>query len=262
MLLAIDIGNTTVSLGVFQGERLCATWKLATDARKTPDEYALILTSLLPLKDVQVAQISAIAMCSVVPPLTPTFQELSHSIFKVDPLVVGTGVKTGIRILYDNPHDVGADRIVDATAAFRIYGGPAIVVDFGTATVFDAISADGDYLGGAISPGLQVAAESLFKTTSQLRRVELTRPRAAIGKNTVHSMQSGLIFGYVGLVEGMVRHFLNELGPESHVIATGGYANLISKETSLLTVVDQNLTLHGLRFIYDMNRGVSASQGD
>lgn len=261
MLLAIDIGNTNIVLGVFRKERLEATWRIATDTRRMPDEYALAISSLLPMKGIAREEITDAALCSVVPPLTPVFEELCKKLFGMAPLVVGTGVKTGVRILYDNPRDVGADRVVDAAGAFRRYGGPAIVVDFGTATVFDAISKDGEYLGGAISPGVNVAAESLFLTTSQLRRVELVRPKTAIGKNTVHAMQSGLVLGYVGLVEGMVRRFKAELGGQAKVVATGGLAGLIAKETDVLDVVDPDLTLFGLRCIYDLNKGAATDGG-
>ena len=261
MLLAIDIGNTNITLGVFQKEQLQATWRIATDTHRMQDEYALTLCTLLPMKGISPQQITATALCSVVPPLTLAFDELCRNLFEVEPLIVGTGVKTGVHILYDNPRDVGADRVVNAAAAFRLYGAPVIIVDFGTATVFDAISREGDYLGGAIAPGLQVAAESLFLSTSQLRRVELVRPKAAIGKNTINSMQSGLIFGYVGLVEGMVKRFKAELGSEARVVATGGNAQLLAQETPLLEVIDPNLTLQGLRYIYDLNRGVPAEGG-
>ena len=173
MLLALDIGNTNISLGVFRGEDLKATWRIATDAARMPDEYGLLLSQLLPLRGVAPDEIDAVSLCSVVPPLTPTFVQLCQSYLGVSPLVVGTGTKTGIRILYDNPRDVGADRIADAAAALNLYGGPVIIVDFGTGTVFDAVSKEGDYLGGAIAPGMYVAADALFHSTAQLRRVEL-----------------------------------------------------------------------------------------
>ena len=213
MLLAVDIGNTNISLGVFLKEDLKANWRIATDTRRMTDEYGLILNQLLPLRRIDPSQVSSVAICSVVPPLTPTFVQLCQAYFGVSPLIVGSGTKTGVRILYDNPRDVGTDRIVDAAAALTLYGGPVIIVDFGTATVFDAISEGGDYLGGAISPGISVAADALFHSTSQLRRVELNRPPAAIGKNTIHALQSGLILGYAEMVKGMVARFKAELGP-------------------------------------------------
>lgn len=254
MLLAVDIGNTNVTLGVFNGEHLGASWRLSTDPRRLPDEYALQLSELLPMKGIALGDIDAVAVCSVVPPLTPVFEEASRTLFGVEPLIVGAGVRTGVRIRYDSPHDVGADRVVDAAAAYHIHGGPAIVVDFGTATVFDAISADGAYLGGAIAPGLSVAAESLYQSTSMLRRVEMTAPDTAIGTNTVHSMQSGLVLGYAGLVEAMVRRFREELGdPGATVIGTGGLAEVMARETQVFDVIDQELTLRGLAYIFELN---------
>jgi len=199
-------------------------------------------------------QVSGIAMASVVPPLTRTFEALCRDYFGQEPLVVDVGVKTGVRIRYDNPREVGADRVVNAAAAYRLYGGPACVVDFGTATTFDAISREGDYLGGAIAPGIVISAEALFRYAAKLPRVDLVRPPRVIGTNTVHSMQSGLIFGYVGLVEGMVARFRRELGEDMRVIATGGLAETIARETKVIQVVNPWLTLEGLRMIYEMNQ--------
>ena len=255
MLLAIDIGNTNINLGVFDRQCLKATWRIATDPRRLTDEYALLLSSVLELKGFTREHITGACLCSVVPPLTPTFEGVCEEYFKVSPLTVTAGVKTGVRILYDSPRDVGADRIVDAVAAFRLYGGPVIIVDFGTGTVFDAVSPQGDYLGGAIAPGINAAAEALFLGTSQLRRVELTPPSTAIGRNTVASLQSGLLLGYVGLVEGMVARFKNEMDPGARVVATGGLANVIAKETDVFDTINQDLTLIGLRMVYEMNRG-------
>ena len=254
MLLALDIGNTNISLGVFDGERLSASWRIATEPGRLADEYGAMLNQLLPLKGVSTDDVTAVALCSVVPPLTPTFVELCQSYLETEPLVVGAGTKTGVRVLYDNPRDVGADRIVDAAAGLALYGGPLIIVDFGTATVFDAISRDGEYLGGALAPGITVAADSLSHSTAQLRRVELTRPPAAIGKNTVQSMQSGLVLGSAEMVKGMVGRFDSELGGGCKVIATGGLAHLIEQEVQLFDAVDRDLTLTGLRIIHDLNR--------
>ena len=253
MLLALDIGNTNITLGVFRAKELKATWRIATDSARMADEYGLMLSQMLELKAVPAKEVDAIALCSVVPPLTPTFVELSEAYFGVTPLVVGSGTKTGIRILYDHPRDVGADRIVDATAALNLYGGPVIVVDFGTAAVFDAITADGEYLGGAIAPGMAVGADALFHSTSQLRRVELDSPPSAIGKNTVHAIQSGLVLGYAEMVKGMVTRFDSELGGGSRVIATGGLAEVIEREARIFDAVDPDLTLTGLRLIHEMN---------
>jgi len=193
-------------------------------------------------------------MASVVPPLTGTFQQACREYIGQTPLVVDAGVKTGVHIRYEDPKAVGADRVVDAAAVQHLYGGPACVVDFGTATTFDAISAEGNYLGGAIAPGIGIAAEALFQRTAKLPRVDLSRPPAAIGKNTVHAMQSGLLYGYVGLVEGMVDRFRAELGPEMKVIGTGGLTEIIAAETKVIQIVAPWLTLDGLRIIWDMNR--------
>ena len=254
MLLALDIGNSNITLGVFRGECLEATWRIATDTGRMPDEYGIMLNQLLPLRKVAPDDVHEVALCSVVPPLTPTFVELCETFFGVSPLVVGAGTRTGIRILYDNPRDVGADRIVDAAAALKLYGGPVIIVDFGTATVFDAVSKEGEYLGGALAPGISVAADALFHSTSQLRRVELDRPPAAIGRNTVHAMQAGLVLGYAEMVKGMVARFDQELGGGAKVVATGGLASLIDKEIDVFDAVDPNLTLIGLRLIHEMNK--------
>ena len=253
MLLTLDIGNTNITIGVFRDETLLATWRIATDASRMVDEYGATLNLLLPLKGVSKDDITAISMCSVVPPLTSTFVELCETYFDIAPLVVGAGTKTGIRISYDNPRDVGADRIVDAAAALMLYGGPAIIVDIGTATVFDAVTKDGEYLGGAIAPGMVIAADSLFHSTSQLRRVELTGPATAIGRNTVHALQSGLVLGYTDLVNGMVARFNQELGGGAKVIATGGLAGIIAKETDVFDEINPDLTLIGLRLVHDLN---------
>lgn len=253
MLLAIDIGNTNVTVGVFDGYDLRATFRLSTDTRKMPDEYALSVSQLLPLRGLSLGDIDAVAICSVVPPLTPSFTQLARTYFDVEPLEVGSGTRTGISVRYDSPRDVGADRIVDAAAAFSMYGGPVIIVDVGTATVFDAVSESGDYLGGAIAPGISIAADSLFHTTAMLRRVELAPPPAAIGRNTVHALQAGLVFGYSELVRGMVGRFRKELGERSKVVATGGLADVVAKESAIFDAIDPNLTLTGLRIVYELN---------
>ena len=260
MLLVIDVGNTNIVLGVYQGEELLAYWRAASDSSRMADEYAMLLYDLFKQKGLIPDLVRAIVVSSVVPPLTTTFEELSRRYFGIRPIVVGPGIKTGIRIVYDNPKEVGADRIVNALAAYRLYGGPCIVLDFGTATTFDAISRDGDYLGGAIAPGVIVATEALVQHAAKLPRVELVRPKSAIGKNTVASMQSGIIFGYVGLVEGLIKRFKQELGP-ARVIATGGLADLIARETPMIDLVDDKLTLHGLRMIYELNKGTEGASG-
>ena len=254
MLLAIDIGNTDITLGVFEGEKLRATWHIATGIHRRADEYAALLLNLLHHQTLDIADIKEIAMCSVVPPLVATFEELFQRYFHTSPLVVGAGVKTGVRIRLDNPREAGADRIVNAAAAHHLYGGPVIITDLGTATTFDTVSKEGDYLGGAIAPGISTAAEALFRQTAMLPRVELTRPKHAIGTNTISAMQSGLIFGYVGLVKGIVTRIQRELGEKATVVATGGYAELIAKETTVIDIVNPDLTLIGLRLIYLMNK--------
>ena len=254
MLLAIDIGNTNIILGVFEDNELRATWRIATGIHRMPDEYAALLLNLLHHQGLDISDIKKLALCSVVPPLTAIFEELSQRYFHVSPLVVGAGVKTGVRIRMDNPKEVGTDRIVNAAAAHHLYGGPIIIADLGTATTFDTVSKEGDYLGGAIAPGINIAAESLFTRAAALPRVELTRPERAIGTNTIAAMQSGLIFGYVGLVEGIVARIQLELPEKARVVATGGYAELIAKETSVIEIVNPDLTLIGLRLIYLMNR--------
>jgi len=253
MLLAIDIGNTDTTLGVFDGEELRATWHLATSIHRMSDEYAALLLNLMRQQGLDIPDIKAIALCSVVPPLISTFDELFQRYFHISPLVVGVGVKTGVRIRMDNPKEVGADRIVNAAAAHHLYGGPVIVADLGTASTFDTVSKEGDYLGGAIAPGIFTAAEALFTRAALLHRVELTRPKRAIGTNTIAAMQSGIIFGYVGLVEGIVARIQQELGEKAKVVATGGAAKLIAKETKVIDVVNPDLILIGLRLVYQMN---------
>jgi type III pantothenate kinase len=254
MLLCIDIGNTNITLGLYEGATLGPRWRLSTEHERMPDEFGLQVTGLLALAGKSAADISGVAMASVVPPLTGRWIETCRTYLKSNPLVIDAGVRTGVKIRYEDPRAVGADRIVDAAAAFRLYGGPACIVDFGTATTFDALSAEGEYLGGAIAPGIGVAAQALFQRTAKLPRVDIARPPAAIGRNTVHAIQSGLLFGYVGLVEGMVARFHQELGPEMKVIGTGGEVDLIARETKVIEILAPWLTLDGLRMIYEMNQ--------
>jgi type III pantothenate kinase len=254
MLLTIDIGNTNIVLGVFEGEELRATWRMATGINQMADEYAALLLNLLHHQSLDTSDIKEVALCSVVPPLTTTFVDLSQRYFYTTPLVVGAGVKTGVRIRMDNPREVGADRIADAAAAHHLYGGPVIVIDLGTATTFDIISKEGDYIGGIIATGIATAAEALFTRTAQLPRVELAPPKRVIGTNTVAAMQSGIIYGYASLVEGMLARIQKELGEKALVVATGGYATLIAKETTVIDKVNPDLTLIGLRLIYQMNK--------
>ncbi len=254
MLLAIDVGNTTVTLGVFQGDDLRATWRFATDVGRFDDEYGILMLNLLEHQGVSPEGIDEAVMACVVPDLEPVFQAICSRYFDVKALVVSAGIKTGLRILYDSPRDVGADRVADAVAAIHKYGAPLIVVDLGTATVFDAIGKDGDYLGGALAPGLGIASEALFQRAARLYRVELSRPPNAIGRNTITAMQSGILFGYVGLIEGVVTRMKQELGEGVTVIGTGGFAQTIAKETEIIDTVDPDLTLDGLRLIHELNR--------
>ena len=254
MLLCIDIGNTNITFGLYEGKTLGPSWRIRTIHEKMADEYGILLDQLFRNQGYRPEQVAGVAIASVVPPLTPVFERVGRDYVGQAPLVVDAGVRTGVRIRYDKPRDVGADRVVDAAAVRALYSVPACVVDFGTATTFDAVSAEGDYLGGAIAPGVGIAARALFERTAKLPRVELTRPPSVIGRNTPHAIQSGLLFGYVGLVEGMVARFKAELGAETHIIATGGLAEIIARETDVIDVVDPWLTLHGLRIIYELNQ--------
>ena len=254
MFLAIDIGNTNVTFGLFEGEKLRHTWRLATNVHKMPDEYAVLLLNLLQFKGISSSDINEVALCTTVPPLAPTFTEMLQNYFKITPIVVGAGLKTGVRIRFDNPREVGPDRIVNTVAGYKLYGGPTIVVDLGTATTFDTISKEGDFIGGAIAPGPMTAIESLFLRTSALPRVQLTHPAKAIGTNTIAAMQSGIMFGYAGLIEGVVTRIEKELGSKATVVATGGYGSIIAKETDIFDVVNPDITLIGLRMIYEMNK--------
>ncbi len=254
MLFVIDIGNTDITLGVFEDEHLRATWRMATGIHRLTDEYAALLLNLLQHRGIQTSDIKNVALCSVVPPLTVTFQQLFQRYFDVSPLVVTAGVKTGVRILMDNPREVGADRIVNAAAAHHLYGGPIIIADLGTATTFDTVSRKGDYLGGAIAPGIGTSVEALFLRAAKLPRVELIPPKRAIGTDSITALQSGIIFGYVGLVEGLVARIQKELDEKAKVVATGGFADIIAKETTVIDTVNPDLTLIGLRLIHQMNQ--------
>jgi type III pantothenate kinase len=254
MLLAIDIGNTNITLGLYPEQEIADAWRLATAHERMPDEYGLQLLGLLEHAECAPEMVDAVVLASVMPPLTGTFVQACRKYLDRSPLVVDAGVKTGVRIRYEDPKSVGADRVADAAAVQHLYGGPACIVDFGTATTFDAVSREGDYLGGAIAPGIGVASEALFQRTAKLPRVDLARPPAAIGRNTVNAIQSGLVFGYVGLVEGMVARFRAELGQDMHVIGTGGLAELIAPETSVIQHLAPWLTLDGLRIIWELNR--------
>jgi len=251
MLIAFDIGNTTVAIGVFDGRKLVRDWHVRSDRDKTCDEYGVILRNLLSMAGIEPSAVKAAIISSVVPPLTPVFQALCRQLFGGRPFVVGPGLKTGMPILYDAPAEVGADRITAAVAAHEKFGGPCIVVDFGTATTFDAVSAKGEYLGGSIAPGVQISAEALYLKTAKLPRIEIRKPSGVIGKTTVASMQSGLYFGYVGLTQTIIAEIKKELGAEAKVVATGGFGDQIAAEIPAIDAYEPNLVLDGLRIIYE-----------
>lgn len=255
MLLAIDAGNTTLGIGVFRGQELVAACRIATLRERTADEYGILLSSLLAARGIEGRDVRAAAVSCVVPPLAPRLEESLRTYFRVEPLFVEPGIRTGIAVVAENPQEVGADRIVNAVAAHARCRSAAIVVDFGTATTFDAISAQAEYLGGAIAPGIEIGAEALFLRAARLPRVEIRRPPRVIGRNTVHSMQAGLVYGYVGLVRWIVARMREEIGGEARVIATGGYLDLLIEELS--GCVDEavpHLTLEGLRLVHERNR--------
>ena len=254
MLLALDVSNAATAIGLFDGEALHASWRLTSDLQRTSDEYGLLLCSLLDRAGVQRSAVHHAVLGSVVPRLSVTLVEACRRYLGLSPLVVGPGVRTSVRILTDQPREVGADRVANALAAFRRLGGPAIVLDFGTATTLDAISREGDYLGAVIAPGVLLAAQALARQTAQLPGVDVVRPRQVIGKSTVAAVQAGLVFGYAAMVEGLVARVWRELGDEGRVVATGEFAEVIAAETGVVDVVDPHLTLHGLRLIHDLNR--------
>jgi type III pantothenate kinase len=254
MLLAIDIGNTSITLGLYKSESLDSHWRLASDSERTSDEYGILLLQLIERTGVKSGEIMNVAIASVVPPLTGVIETACLDYLGVSPLIVDAGTRTGINLRYEDPKQVGADRVVNAAAVRKFYKGPACIVDFGTATIFDALSAEGEYLGGAIAPGIGIASDALFKKAAKLQKVEIVRPPSAIGRNTVHSLQSGLLYGYVGLVDGMVNRFRAELGPEMKTIGTGSLVELIARETKSIDIVEPWLTLQGLKLVYDLNR--------
>jgi type III pantothenate kinase len=254
MLLTIDIGNTNLTLGLYEGDKLGAHWRLATDHNRMPDEYGLQFLGLLQNAGKSLKDITGISLASVVPPLTGRVIQACREYLKQEPLVVDTGIKTGIKVRYEDPKAVGADRICDAVAVMKFHGGPACIIDFGTATTFNALTKDGEYLGGAITAGINLAAEALYTRAAKLPRIDLQTPPSVIGRNTVHAMQSGLLFGYVSMVEGMVTRFRSELGGDMKVIATGGLSESVAKETKVIDILAPWLTLDGLRIIWELNQ--------
>jgi type III pantothenate kinase len=251
MLLVIDIGNTNTSLGVFDGQTLVSHWRLTTARARTVDEWGVLARNLFALANLDFKSIDAIAIASVVPPLNFTLKQMAEVYFQLTPLFVDHSTDTGLPVLYQPQSDVGADRIVDAVAAIHKYRAPCIVVDFGTATTFDAINSKGEYLGGVITPGITISSDALFERAAKLPRVEIKRPLKVVGSSTVEAMQSGLYHGYVGLVDGILRKMINELGRSPRVIATGGLAPLIAKGSEFIELVDETLTLEGLRLVYE-----------
>ncbi|MBE3574450.1 MAG: type III pantothenate kinase [Firmicutes bacterium] len=253
MLLAIDVGNTNVVVGVYQKGKLLYHWRMATDPERTADEYGVFIRAFLRHEGLDPAAVDSVVVATVVPPVIPAVEEMARHYFHCQPLFVEPGIRTGLAIKYENPKEVGADRIANAVAALELYGAPAIVVDFGTATTFDAISPAGEYLGGAIAPGVWISAEALFSHTAQLRRVELVKPRQAIGRNTVSALQAGILYGVIGQVRELVQRMKEELGSQTRVVATGGLASMVAREVPEIEVVNPMLTLEGLRLIYERN---------
>jgi type III pantothenate kinase len=254
LLLAIDVGNTKVAIGVYSGDTMVHNWRISTGRNKTEDEYGMLLMSLLRERGVSLKEIDGAVLACVVPPVTPVLEKTISKYLGVEPLIVGPGVKTGINIKYENPKEVGPDRIAHAVAALKKYGAPLVVIDFGTATTFDAISSKGEYLGGIISPGIQTSLEALFEKAARLPRIELSKPPRAIGKTSAESMQSGMVYGFAGMVDSLVKRLTVEMKAEPYVVATGDFAEMVSQESESIKVVDPFLALDGLRLIHQMNR--------
>lgn len=257
MLLVIDVGNTNIVFGVYREKELLYDWRISTEKNRTSDEYGLLFEQIFKYNEIDMDELEDVIISSVVPPLMHTLPAMSIKYFNIEPIVVGPGVKTGMNIKYDNPREVGADRIVNAIAAYEKYGGPLIIVDFGTAITFCAVSKEGDYLGGAITPGIKISTEALFMRTAKLPKVEIAKPEKVIAKNTTNSIQSGVVYGYIGMIDYIVERMIEELDPNGknvNVIATGGFSNLIASESRYIKNIDKLLTLEGLRIVYERNK--------
>jgi len=258
MLLALDVGNTNTTLGLYRldGEKpeLAAHWRVTTHRAQTVDEYGVFFVNLFEMHGMAPSQVTEIIIASVVPPVDSTLRQVCQDYFKIEPMFVEPGIKTGMPILQDHPEDLGADRLCDCVAAYERYGGPCIVVDFGTATKFEVISARGEYLGGAIAPGLNLSADALFARAARLYRVDIKRPAKAIGTNTISHLQSGLYFGYIGLVDGILERMIEELGQQPRIVASGGLARMVAADSRYINEIDEMLTLDGLRILYERNR--------
>lgn len=254
MLMVFDIANTNIKIGLFDDEMLIANWRISTGVHRMPDEYGIMIYNLLRKERIAAHEVTQCAISCVVPPLLTVFNEMMLKYFHVKPLIVGPGIKTGVKIRYENPREIGADLIANAAAAIKLYTPPVIIVALGTATAFGIVSKDAEYLGGVIAPGIGISLEALYTRTSALPRVDLTTPKKTIGPNTIAAMQSGTIFGWVGLIDGIVERVREELGAKAMVVATGGYANLIAKESKTIDKVNLELTLQGVKIIHDLNR--------
>lgn len=257
MLLVIDVGNTHIVFGGFEGKKLIYDWRISSDKEKTSDEYGLLFDQIFKYNGIDRSEVSDIIISSVVPTLMHTLPAMSQRYFNIDPVVIGPGVKTGMNIKYDNPKEVGADRIVNAVAAYERYGGPVIIVDFGTANTFCFVNKEGEYLGGVIAPGIKISSEALFLRTAKLPKVEILKPERVIGKNTVESIQSGLVYGYIGMVDSIIERMIEEMKlkrEEVKIISTGGFSTIIGNESKYIQYSDKFLTLEGLRIIYERNK--------
>ena len=254
MLLVFDIGNSNIVLGTYEGKKLLRHWRISTDRQKTGDEYGMLINNLFRFQGIRMSDVTAIIISSVVPPLVVPLAKMCERYFRLRPLIVGPGIKTGIKLKYENPREIGADRIVNSVGAYEQFGGPLIVVDIGTATTFDIVAENGDYLGGVIAPGIGISSEALFQRAAQLPRVALVTPRTIICRNTVNAMQAGVIFGFVGQIDEIVRRIKAEMREDMRVIATGGLAKMISRESKTIDKVDNFLTLTGLRVLYERNQ--------